>query len=252
MRQQDVRSKSTQMNALRRLSFAVSFTVSLILSMSPLLIAPVAAAPPEANQEATTESAGLSSDPGTAGVDPLTVETPQVPQTENESAADAALRDSGNDGDGSVRLRGLEAPVQLEQPDARGADQPPLESKPPAKQQDVERDPGDGPVRKRQEPAKSPDRLTQPAPRLAGGFQQTYFVFREDEEVAVLICLDTTFSCDFDQLIERPKSLPVTTQKSGPFFGVGEFGAAETGRKSSEGVLHASSLMWRGRSNSRA
>src|SRR5215218_8244898 len=169
------------MNALRRLSFAVSFTVSLILSMSPLLVAPVAAAPPEANQEATTESAGLSSDPGTAAVDPLTVETPQVPQTENESAADAALRDSGNDGDGSVRLRGLEAPVQLEQPDARGADQPPLESKPPAKQQDVERDPGDGPVRKRQEPAKKrnmdreqPDIRVWPMPRGSYTFTQHF------------------------------------------------------------------------------
>lgn len=154
MRQRDAGSTRKQMNALRRLAAAVSLTVSLILSLSPFLIPPVAAAPPETNQEATTESSDIDSDSGPAAADPLTVETPQLPETQNQLVADVAPRDSVNGGDGSVRLRGLEAPVQLEQQDARGADQPPSDGKTPAKQQKVERDPGDGPVRKRQEAAK--------------------------------------------------------------------------------------------------
>ena len=169
------------MNALRRLSAAVSLAVSLVLSLSPFLIAPVAAAPPETNQEATTESSDIGSDSGTAPVDPLAVETPQLPETQNQLVADVAPRDSVNGGDGSVRLRGLEAPVQLEQQDARGADRPALEDKTPAKQEKVERDPGDGPVRKRQEAAKKrngdreqPDIRVWPMPRGSYTFTQHF------------------------------------------------------------------------------
>src|SRR5215218_8805640 len=104
------------MNSLRRLSSAVSLTVSLVLSLSPFLIAPVAAAPPETNQEATTESSDNGSDSGTAAGDPLGVETPQLPDNLDQDV-DITPRDGPHIADGSVRLRGLEAPVQLEQQD---------------------------------------------------------------------------------------------------------------------------------------
>ena len=71
---------------------------------------------------------------------------------------------------GSVRLRGLEAPVQLQQQDARGGDRHSTRGQTaPAKQEKVEREPGDGPVRKRQETAKkrSGDREATRYSRLA-------------------------------------------------------------------------------------
>ena len=66
-----------RMNAFRRLSAVVSLTVSLILSLSPLVLAPVAAAPPETTQEAP-ESSDITPDPGTKTEIPLDAETPQV------------------------------------------------------------------------------------------------------------------------------------------------------------------------------
>src|SRR5215208_6362034 len=168
------------MNSLRRLSSAVSFTVSLVLSLSPFLIAPVAAAPPETNQEATTESSDIGSDSGTAAADPLSIETPQLPDKLDQDV-DIPSWDGAHSSDGSVRLRGLEAPVQLEQQDARGADRPPLESKTPVKQEKEERDPGDGPIRKRQEAAKKrngdrerPDIRVWPMPRGSYTFTQHF------------------------------------------------------------------------------
>lgn len=58
---------------------------------------------------------------------------------------------------------------------------------------------------------------------------KTYFVFGDEDESAVFICSDTALGCCLAQLIERPKSLPVTVQNNGPPFRAGEAGAGEAG-----------------------
>src|SRR5215207_5879359 len=143
------------MNASRRLSAAVSVAVSLVLLLPSFLNAPVAAAPPETIQELTTKSPDIPPGSGTESNDAVTAETPEFPDTLDQDAAIPPRQDAHGSG-GSVRLRGLEAPVELQQQDARGADRPPLEGKTPAKQEKVERETGDGPVRNRQEAAKKP------------------------------------------------------------------------------------------------
>ena len=144
-----------RMNAFRRLSAVVSLTVSLILSLSPLVLAPVAAAPPETTQEAS-ESSDITPDSGTKTEIPLDAETPHVPDTQDQLGADAApLPEDRTDGDdGSARQRGLEAPVQLEQEEPQGGYQRQEEDKSPDKPENVEPDPGDGPVRKQHELAQ--------------------------------------------------------------------------------------------------
>ena len=142
---------------MQRLMAAVSLAVSLILSLSPFMTAPVSAAPPESVQEEATESPDIAANPATESGPPLSAETPGLSDLQDQLAV-VAKRDDANGGDGSVRLRGVEAPVQLEQEDARGADQRPADGKTPETPQKTERDPGDGPVRKRQEAAKDRDR----------------------------------------------------------------------------------------------
>ena len=142
---------------MQRLMAAVSLAVSLILSLSPFVTAPVSAAPPESVQEAATESPDIAADSATESDPPLSAETPQLSDLQDQLAV-VATRDDASGGDGSVRLRGVEAPVQLEQEDARGADQRPADGKTPETPQKAERDPGDGPIRKRQEAAKDRDR----------------------------------------------------------------------------------------------
>ena len=56
----------------------------------------------------------------------------------------------------------------------------------------------------RQRGAKRADGFAERGPLAAGGLEQAYFVFREEDEIAVLICADTALPCRFDQLIERP------------------------------------------------
>src|SRR5687767_10818551 len=136
---------------------AVSLAVSLILSLSPFVTAPVSAAPPESLQEAATESPDIAADSATESDPPLRAETPRLSDLQDQLAV-VATRDDASGGDGSVRLRGVEAPVQLEQEDARGADQRPADGKTPETPQKAERDPGDGPIRKRHEAAKDRDR----------------------------------------------------------------------------------------------
>jgi murein DD-endopeptidase MepM/ murein hydrolase activator NlpD len=143
------------MNASRRLSAAVSLTVSLVLLLPSFLNAPVAAAPPETIQELTAKSPDIPPGSGTESKDAVPAETPEFPDTLDQHAAIPPRQDA-HGGEGSVRLRGLEAPVELQQQDARGADRPPLEGKTPAKQEKVERETGDGPVKNRQEAAKKP------------------------------------------------------------------------------------------------
>jgi len=84
---------------------------------------------------------------------------------------------------------------------------------------------------------KIPDRLAQCRPRRIGQFEQAYFVFLDEDEIAVFICADTAFFCFFAQLIERPKSLPVTVQNSGLPSRAGEAGTVEVGFLSGERVL---------------
>ncbi len=156
LRQRDVRPRSRRITALPRLSAVVTLAVSLVISLSPLATAPVAAAPPEISQE-STKSSDVAPDSGTKAESPIELETPQLPDTQDQLRADVAPRERTDGGDGSVRLRGVEAPVQLEQQDARGADRPPENGKTSDTPQRVERDPGDGPVPKRHQPAKKRD-----------------------------------------------------------------------------------------------
>ena len=73
---------------------------------------------------------------------------------------DVVRRNRADGDDRSVRLRGVEAPVQLEQRDAQGADRLLENDKSSENPESGEQDPGDGPIPKRQEPAKTqkPDR----------------------------------------------------------------------------------------------
>ncbi len=135
---------------MQRLLAALSLAVSLILSLSPVATAPVAAAPPEPVQEATAESTDIAPDPGTETDHPLGAETPQSSDLQDQ-LGEVAPREGASGDDGSIRLRGVEAPVQLEQQETRGADPRPEEGKTP---ENAERDPGHGPIPKRQEAAK--------------------------------------------------------------------------------------------------
>ncbi|HEX2281470.1 MAG TPA: peptidoglycan DD-metalloendopeptidase family protein, partial [Thermomicrobiales bacterium] len=162
MRQRNVGSPLKRMNPLRWLFGPVALAVSLILALSPLALVPAAAAPPEAIHEAR-ESSDITPDSGKESESPPEAETPPVTDTQVQFVSDAAPRDGDNGDDGSVRLRGLEAPVQLEQPEGQGADRPRKSTESADKPQDDEPDPGDGPVRKRQEPAKK--RKADRAPR---------------------------------------------------------------------------------------
>src|SRR5215208_1526987 len=148
------------MNASRPLSAAVSLAVSLVHSLSPFVSSPVAAAPPESIREATSD---VTPDSRTGTDDPLTAESPRLPHNVDQVIANVAPEAGANGGNGSVRLRGLEAPVQLEQQDAQGGDRQQQRSNASSKQEKLEPDPGDGPVRKRHEPAKKPDPKREPS-----------------------------------------------------------------------------------------
>jgi murein DD-endopeptidase MepM/ murein hydrolase activator NlpD len=132
--------------------------MSLVLWLSPFVTAPVAAAPPEIIREATSDITPESRQ----GTDnPLTAETPRLP---DQLVADIAPRDVVNGGDGSVRPRGIEAPVQLERQEAQGGERRQEDDKSPGKQESVEKvapDPGDGPVRKQQKAAKQRGRASE-------------------------------------------------------------------------------------------
>jgi murein DD-endopeptidase MepM/ murein hydrolase activator NlpD len=156
LRQRDISSRSKRMNALWRLLAVVSLAVSLILSLSPLAMTPVVAAPPETIRQAT-DSSDIAADSGTKTESPPTAEMPQLPDKKDQLSADIAPQDRTDDGDGSVRQRGVEAPVLFEQQTAQGADRPQEKSKTSDKSQKPERDPGDGPVKNSQEPAKKRD-----------------------------------------------------------------------------------------------
>jgi murein DD-endopeptidase MepM/ murein hydrolase activator NlpD len=154
LRQRKARFTPEQTNASRRLSAAVSLAVSLVLWLLPFVTVPVAAAPPEPIREATSE---ITPESPTATDSPRPVENPQLRENLDQLVADVATRDGLNGGDGSVRPRGMEAPVQLERKEAQGGERRQDNGKSPGKQEKgekVEPDPGDGPVRNRQDAAK--------------------------------------------------------------------------------------------------
>jgi murein DD-endopeptidase MepM/ murein hydrolase activator NlpD len=158
LRQRKARFTAEQTNASRRLSAAASLAVSLVLWLSPLGTGPVAAAPPEPIREATSE---ITPESPTGTDNPLPVEIPQLRENQDQHVADDATRDGVNGGDGSVRPRGMEAPVQLERQEALGGDRQREDGKSPEKQEEgekVEPDPGDGPVRKQLDAAKERER----------------------------------------------------------------------------------------------
>jgi murein DD-endopeptidase MepM/ murein hydrolase activator NlpD len=148
------------MNASRRLSVAVSLVVALVLSLSPFVTPPVTADPPESSQEAASD---VTRESGTGTDNPLTAETPQLSRNQDQLVANIAPGDSVSGGDGSVRLRGLEAPIQLEQQDTQGGDRQQQEDTAPDHAEKVEPDPGDGPVRKRHETAHKRVREREPS-----------------------------------------------------------------------------------------
>jgi murein DD-endopeptidase MepM/ murein hydrolase activator NlpD len=160
LREQRVRFTPKRMHESRPLLAAVSLAVSLVLWLSPFVSRPVAAAPPESIREATSD---ITPESRTGTDNPLTAETPQLPHNQDQVVANVAPGFGANGGNGSVRLRGLEAPVQLEQQDAQGGDREQQRSKSPSKQEKVEPDPGDGPVRKRQESAHKRTREREPS-----------------------------------------------------------------------------------------
>ncbi len=143
VRQRNVGSPLKRMNALRWLFGAVALSVSLVLTLSPLVLAPTAAAPPEAIQEAT-KSSDITPDSGTDTERPPEAETPPIRDTQDQLVSDVAPLNRDNGDDGSVRLRGVEAPVQLEQQEGQGADQPQETTESADTQENDEHDPGDG------------------------------------------------------------------------------------------------------------
>jgi murein DD-endopeptidase MepM/ murein hydrolase activator NlpD len=155
LREQRVRFSLERMHALRLLSAAVSLAVSLILSLSPFVTTLIAAAPPESIHEATSD---ITRESRNGTDDPPTAETPQLLDNQDQLLANVVSGDGANGGDGSVRLRGMEAPVALERKEAQGRDRQEEAGKSPGNQEEVEPDPGDGPIWKRQEAAQILDR----------------------------------------------------------------------------------------------
>ena len=95
----------------------------------------------------------------------------------------------------------------------------------------------------RQQRAPRADRLTQRRPLRPGGLEQAYFVFREEDEIAVRICAETAFDCRRAEASERFQSSLVIVLKSGPVVRVREGAAADAGGLSGEGIfLHESAM----------
>ena len=148
--------------------------VSLVLSLSPLADAAVAAAPPETIREAT-ESSDIASGSGTKPVSPL-AETPQLPDRQIElergcrPAGSVPMMATAVSDSAAWKLQSIRTA------DARGADQPQEKSTTP----DQAAKTGAGPRRrsrqKRQEPAKKRDRTREQTryPHLAHAGQELH------------------------------------------------------------------------------
>ena len=94
----------------------------------------------------------------------------------------------------------------------------------------------------RQPRAKIPNRIAQRGPGPAGGFEQAYFVFREEDEIAVRICSETAFFCRRAETSERFQSSLVIVLKSGALVRAREDAALDAGGFSGEGIAHESAM----------
>jgi len=88
--------------------------------------------------------------------------------------------------------------------------------------------------------AEGADGLTQGGPFGPGPLEETYFVFLEEDEIAVRICAETAFGRRRAESSERFQSSLVIVLKSDSFGNAEERAPPETGRLAGEGVLHGS------------
>src|SRR5690606_3735379 len=91
-------------------------------------------------------------------------------------------------------------------------------------------------------PAKIADGPAQRGPFAAGAFEQAYFVFGEEDEIAVRICSETALRCRRAEASERFQSSLVMVLKSASFGRAGELAPAEESGLAGEGVLHGSAM----------
>ena len=94
----------------------------------------------------------------------------------------------------------------------------------------------------RHQAAQVPDRRTEPRPLVARGLEQAYFVFGEEDEIAVRICAETAFGCRRADAIERRQSSLVIVLKIASRFGPREEAALDAGELAGEVVLHGSAM----------
>ena len=153
VRLRNVGSPRKRMNGLLWLSAALALLMSLTHPLLPLVLPPATAAAPDAVQE-TANSSDVDPDSETEPERPPEAETPPVADTPEQRVSDVSARDEDDADDGSVRLRGAEAPVELDQKQPQVADRPQEDIESVDNQETDVRDPGDGPVRTRPEPAK--------------------------------------------------------------------------------------------------
>ena len=92
----------------------------------------------------------------------------------------------------------------------------------------------------RQQLPPGADRVTQRGPLATGRLEQAYFVFREEDEIAVRICADTAFFCRRAEASERFQSSLVIVLKSGSVGRAREGAALDAGVFSGEGIVHES------------
>ncbi|HWL15568.1 MAG TPA: hypothetical protein VNR00_08185 [Opitutus sp.] len=86
------------------------------------------------------------------------------------------------------------------------------------------------------------DCIAERSPFAAGAFQQTYFVFGKEDEIAVRICAETAFGCRRAEASERRQSSLVIVLKSGSLVRARERAPADAGELSGEGIVHGSAM----------
>ena len=94
----------------------------------------------------------------------------------------------------------------------------------------------------RQQRPQFADRRAKRRPRAAGAFEQAYFVFSEEDEIAVRICADTAFGCRRAEASERRQSSLVIVLKVASGLVAREGAALDTGDLAGEVVLHGSAM----------
>ncbi len=136
--------------------------LGLVLTLAASAVSPAAAAPPDSAGEsdspvdAATDS---RSDLGDRNLESQLVSVPQ-PEPDGEPDAESAPENGSQSSGDSVRARGHEAPVELRQDRDQSDDPVTAPEDEPAKEV---RDPGDGPMARRDKPAKQDDRATLPS-----------------------------------------------------------------------------------------